>query len=77
MEGGVKGDLPHAKYREEGATNALPPSARWGRTAGTVWWQIVMILCLNQQQTCPGEWIPHVDMYGPGDSASVMQGPPT
>lgn len=24
----VKGDLPHAKYREEGAINAIPSSAR-------------------------------------------------
>ena len=36
-----------------------------------------MILCLlNQQQTCPGEQMPHVSMYGHGDRASVTQGRP-
>lgn len=36
-----------------------------------------MILCLlNWQETCPGEQMPHVNIYEPGDSTSVIQGPP-
>lgn len=77
MGEGGKRNLPHTKYREEGATNAIPSSARWGGTTGTVCWQIIMIFCLLiWQHTFPGERMPHVKTYEPGDSASITQGSP-
>lgn len=67
MWGRVKGDLSYAKHREERAITAISLSAGCGRTAGTVWWQIIRILCLNKQQACPREQMSHVNMHGHRD----------
>lgn len=63
----MKGDFSYAKHREEGGITAISFSAECGKTAGTVWRQIIRILCLNKQQACPGEQMSHVNMYGHGD----------